>query len=166
MSRVEMMNTHEVARFGALNRMVGATARDLDLLEQIDKTIAALELIKEQMGYHTKTVFNEIERVKSAPKVIDEDGSIIESLEGTRDILGSIHAKFLRKCEAAKNAKELHEDDGVVEAYYDMLNATSDLHNAINTLCWVIGEHDADFEPVAPGGPYSSPEELFAAMGV
>lgn len=163
MNRVDM-NTHEASKFRALNRIVGATARDLDLLEAIDETIAALDLIKEQMVYHTNTVNGEIDRIKSYGKVIDEDGSIIQSLEETRDSLGTVHAKFVRKCEAAKLAEELNEDDGVVEAYHDMLSATADLHNAINALCWAIGEHDADFDEVLPGGPYTSADELIAAL--
>jgi hypothetical protein len=159
------MNLHETARFQALSRMVGATARDLDLLGKIEKTISALNQIKEQMTYHTATVCSEIERVKTDPNVIDEDGSIIESLEETRDLLGTVHAQFVKKCEAAKKASELREEDGVVEAYYDMLNATADLHNAINTLCWTIGEHDVDLEDKTPHGPFSSADELFAALG-
>jgi len=165
MSRVDM-NTHEASKFRALNRIVGATARDLDLLEAIDKTIAVLDLIKEQMSYHTNTVRGEIVRVRGYAKVIDEDGSIVKSLEETRDLLGSVHAKFVRKCESAKRSEELCEDDGVVEAYYDMLNAAADLHNAINSLCWAIGEHDADFDEPLPGGPYTSSDDLFAALGV
>ena len=160
------MNASETSKFRALNRMVGATARDLELLDAIDETIAALDLIKEQMVFHTQTVNNEIERVKNNPHILDENGDVISSIEETRDIVGAVHAKFLSKCEAAQKDHHLHEDDGVVDAYYDMLNAAADLHNALNALCWVIGEHDADLERVAPSGPYSSAEDLFAALGV
>ena len=164
MNRVDM-NTHKASKFRALNRIVGATARDLDLLEAIDKTITALDLIKEQMVYHTETVSREIDRVKNDPKIIDEDGSIVRSIEETRDTLGAVHAKFVKKCEAAKQAEELREDDGVVDAYYDMINSTADLHNAINALCWAIGEHDADLDETLPGS-FDNADDLFAAMGV
>jgi hypothetical protein len=166
MTQIEM-NSQEAIELRMLNQMVGSIVRrDLNLLKTIDRTIDALREEKAKMDLHERMIAGQIERIKKINRVIDEDGSLISMLEETRDIFAAFHAKLKMKCDSARNAPELKPEDGVVEAYCDIIESAASLHNTINDLCWVIGEHDADFDKVVPGGPYKTPEELFAALGV
>jgi hypothetical protein len=165
MEQIEM-NSREASKFRALNRMVGGVAqRDLNLLNTIDKTIDSLCELKAEMDILADTIQREIQRLKDTSGVIDEDGSIILMLEETRDVLGQSHAALIKQCATVRKAPELHPDDGVVEAFCEVLDSTAALHNAVNDLCWAIGEHDADLDEKLPGS-YSNADDLFAAMGV
>ncbi len=46
-----------------------------------------------------------------------------------------------------------------------LVNAMASLHNNINTLCWLIGESQADQDETLPGS-FSNADDLFDAMGV
>jgi hypothetical protein len=149
-----------------LNQMVGSVAkRDLTLLNEIDGTIDCLRDAKAEMDLYAQMTLAQVERVKNAANVLDENGSIINILEQSRDVFGELHSKLAAKSDAARTDPNLNPEDGVFEAYCDLMNSVAELHNAINELCWAIGEHDADFDPVAPGGPYKTADELLAALG-
>lgn len=159
------MGNLETHKFRALSRMVDAAARrDLNLLNLIDKTVDALCESKAEMDYHADTISREVARVKLLPHVIDADGSVVEMLEKARDAMGNIHGALRKKCDSARHSLQLRPDDGVVEAYCAIIDSAAALHNAINDLCWAIGEHDADFDTVVPGGPYTNANDLIAAL--
>jgi hypothetical protein len=160
-----LMHSYEAAKLRTLNRMVGEGAqRDLGLLTTIEKTIDALQERKAEAHIHIDIISRAIAGARDYPEVIDEDGSIVEMWEKTRDVISKVHSIFSEMCDSAKCAPELHHDDGVVEAYCEFLDALAVLHNSINELCWTIGEHDADFAEVSPGGPYQSADDLIAAL--
>lgn len=158
------MNIREASKFRAFNRMVGALARrDLTLLNKIDETIDCLCEMKAEMDILADAIAREIEPVKAAPAVIDEDGKIISMLEQARDAMHSFGGAMKAKCEAARTAPELHPDDGVVEAYCELIASTAGLQNALNELCWAIGEHDVSTEDKWLG-PFDDVEEMLRAL--
>lgn len=163
MTHIEM-NSQEAIELRKLNQMVGSIVqRDLKLLKTIDRTIDALREEKAELDLHAQMIAGQIEKIKKIERVIDEDGSLIPMLEKTRDIFAEFHAKLKRKCDFARNAPELKPEDGVVEAYCDIIDSAAALHNTINELCWVIGEHDADLEEELVG-PFDSVEELLRSL--
>lgn len=158
------MKTHEASRFSALNRMVEAVAhRDLNLLNAIDETIDSLCSTRAEMDILTDALFREIDRLKELGAPIDQEGKFLPMFENGRDAIGEFYRTMEAKCNAARNAPELRADDGVVEAYCELLGSTAKLHNAINDLCWTIGEHDADFDK-ATGKMHTSTEQMFADL--
>jgi hypothetical protein len=115
------MLTAESKKIRAIDRFVGLATRDLKTLDRIDETIAAISEIKGGMELLSETIEREIVRVKDHPTAIDPDGSTIELLEKRRDELASLYSGFEEKCEAARKAPELHDEDGVIEAYCELL---------------------------------------------
>ena len=159
------METQEHRELRAINRLVGEMAdRDLDILKRIDKKIDSLRDDEAVMRLHADTITRHIPLIKSLPLVLDQDGSLVTMFERTRDVLAEMHAMMRKKCDAARSAPELKPDDGVVEAYCEAMGTTARLHDLVNDLCWAIGEHDADLDEVAPSGPYSSADDLMAAL--
>lgn len=160
------MENVEARKFRALNQIVGSFAtRDLDLLNTIDRTIDSLSVENEVLNYHLGIVRHEIERVKNVASEIDPNDEVIPLLEGLRDGLGGGYQRLITRRESARHDPRLDENDGVVEAYSALIATVADLHNAINDLCWAIGEHDADLSPVMPGS-FDNVEDLLKAMGV
>lgn len=159
------MEALEHRKLRAINRLVGEMAdRDLGILKRIDKKIDGLRDDEAVMRIHADTIARHIPLIKSLPVVLDKDGTLIAMFERTRDVLAEMHALLSKKCEAARTAPELKPEDGVVEAYCEVMATTAHLHDMVNELCWAIGEHDADLDEVAPGGPYSSVDQLMAAL--
>ncbi|MET0858791.1 MAG: hypothetical protein ABWY27_18745 [Telluria sp.] len=46
-----------------------------------------------------------------------------------------------------------------------LIDATASLHDKVNTLCWLVGESQADRDEKLPG-KFSSADDLFNALGV
>ena len=155
------------AKFQAITTMVGNAVgnRPIILLRKIEETIDAVLAKTEEMKLVCHVISDEIGRLTNEPTTIDPTGEIVRMLETARDRMPEIYAHFTGKWDAAKADKNLHDDDGVVYAYCELMETTANLHNALNDLCWAVGEHDADLDKTALGS-FNSAEELFAAMGV
>ncbi|NIE68210.1 hypothetical protein [Burkholderia sp. Ax-1719] len=138
-------------------------ARSVELLAAIDDVIYACWAERDQLISLTGTAHEFIQALKRAKGPLDQDGSALVKLEAARDALGcSFEAHSELRATAAQNP-ELHEDDGVVEAFDGLLDALAAAHNALNDLCWALGEHEADFDKVA-GGKHTSAADLIAAL--
>lgn len=159
------MEAQEHRKLRAINRLVGEMAdRDLDILKRIGKKIDSLRDDEAVMRIHAETIARHIPLIGSLPVALDKDGTLVAMFERTRDVLAEMHEILSKRCESARTAPELKPEDGVVEAYCEVMVTTAHLHDMVNELCWTIGEHDADFDVVAPGGPYSSVDQLMAAL--
>jgi hypothetical protein len=76
-------------------------------------------------------------------------------LESTRDAIFKAYAALCDKQRDESSSSELTR----------LINETASLHDKINTLCWLIGENQADQDETLPGR-FSSADDLFTAMGV
>jgi hypothetical protein len=161
------MNLREVDTLRALNTMVGRStpARTLNLIDAIDETISSVGQDAAEMRFNTQNIRLEIAKLPTVPQIIDEDGTLVEMFEQTREKLGFVHTCLKQKLLAAKHDARLCDEDCVVDAYNEIIEACADLHNAVNDLCWAINEHDADLSEVLPGS-FTSADALMAAMGV
>jgi hypothetical protein len=139
--------------------------RDLKTLREVDGAVDKLRDHRGILEFHTDNVHREIGIVKNHSEIFDEDGSLVKRLEQLRDKVGDIHGELRAQYCTTQQTLELRPDDDLMQAYCDIINATADLHNAINDLCWAIGEHDADYDKPT-GKSYKSAAEMFADMGL
>lgn len=91
---------------------------------------------------------------------IDPEGKLAEMLESAQKQMAAAHQFLQEKRQAALAA-------GIIESesYAKIIDAASELHNALNTMRWAIGEHDADLESPS-GKPHTDVDNLFAEMGL
>lgn len=161
------MSVLEIRRLKAFGYQVrGDAARDLELLRDIETTLDALDIELERASQLNQAAEKFIELVKkSASSTIGDDTDLVALFDSARDTVGRAHKMFGERHQCALNAPELDDDDGIVEAYECLMSATATLHNNLNTLSWLIGEHEADLDETLPGA-YGNADDLFSAMGV
>ena len=139
-------------------------ARSLNLLRAIESTLAWLERLTGQL--HTDAVF--AERINAGLNkvvgILDLDDSIQDALETSQGAVNALYTLLIEKRQHGRNDHQLTDDDGIEEAYTEAIAQAADLHNAINTLRWNIGEHDIDAEPHTsdPAMVASTPVEIDA----
>ena len=123
------------------------TARSLDLLRAIESTLTWLERLTGQL--RTDAVFAEkvTHGLENIDGVIDPDDSLQAALEKAQQDVENLYSLLIEKRQAGRDDRELTEEDGIEAAYTEAIAQAADLHNAINTLRWAIGEHDIDAEP-------------------
>lgn len=125
------------------NFMSGETARSLELLRAIDGTIEALIYIRRGMDALSETCESLTHRAFSE---IVEGKSMADTVKG----LGEARDHSLRaltvmqtKRQAACSAPELADDDGVTEAYDQVVESISGLISRIERLIAVVTEQVA-----------------------
>ncbi|WP_150574529.1 hypothetical protein [Pandoraea aquatica] len=159
-----MLYSDEVSKLRSFGQFVGfEAARSVDLLKAIDDTIYACEQQRRMMEQFTGAAGEFVQSLKRTDHAIDEDGSVLAALEAARDAIHQVYAQHKRKREAAAGDHRLCEDDGVVDAYDQLLDGIASAHTALNDLCWALGEHEADFDKVLEG-EFSTAEELIEAL--
>lgn len=119
-------------------------ARSLGLLRKIESTLTWLERLTGQL--RTDAVFAEKanEGLSSVDGVIDADGSLQGVLERAQKGVEELYNLLIQKRQSGRNDHRLTEDDGIEDAYSEAIAQAADLHNALNSLRWNIGEHDLD----------------------
>lgn len=140
------------------------TARSLILLRDIESTLRWLERMTGQLK--TDAVFAEkmSTDLVMLVGVLDPDDSIQASLQSAQQDVEALHTLLIEKRQHGRNDHQLTDDDGIEDAYTEAIVQAADLHNAINSLRWNIGEHDIDAEPHTsdPAMVASTPAEIDA----
>jgi hypothetical protein len=154
----------EVQRLRSFGQVVKYQAlRSVDFLKQIDDTIYACCVERDLLHDLAGKAQELVQTLHRAEKAVDPDGKALKGLEAARDALASAYDQHQSMRNSAANDPALHEDDGVVEAFDNLLDAMAAAHNAMNDLCWAVGEHDADFDEILDG-EFGSAEEMIAAL--
>lgn len=141
-------------------------ARNLELLRDIERTIASVA----RLTKHLKTDAEFAEKANASLSgingVIDPDDSIQNALQESQDSVHSLYELLIEKRQSGRNDQRLCDDDGIEDVYTEAIAAAADLHNAINTLRWNIGEHDIDEgeHTTHPENLISDPEALKASL--
>ena len=143
---------------GFCHEVASENARNLDLLRSIDNTLSLLNRLAAQLRADTGYTEKNIAIVKALPVEYDPDNTILESIDKVQSATGDLYHELVSRGNAAKGDSRLTEDDGIEEAYTAAIAAAADLHNSLNTLRWVIGEHDADLSPVSK--PFTNAADL------
>lgn len=161
------MSTLEIRKLKAFGRQIQAgVPRDLGLLGVIDETLEALDIEVEKFSQMNHAAGQYVEMAKkSAPNNVGSLEEIESLFASSRQLVGEYYYQNEEKQQAAVNDPRLTEEDGIVEAYDHLLAELASLHNNLNTIAWLIGEHVADTDKQAPGS-FDNAEDLFAAMGV
>ena len=81
------------------------------------------------------------------------------------DIAERLHRRASTAYRAAVDDADLHDDDGVADAWEDCVTAAADLHGAAQSLRERVVLLDRLKSPRS-GTTYASEEDLFAAMGL
>lgn len=145
------------------------SARSLDLLRDIELTVEVNETLFEQFETIAERVKHATEAICAKPipndgEMIDKDDNVHDTLGHTLDVLQRLHDLMVSKRQAANADHALRPDDGVVESFDQIIAGISHAHDAINELLWAILEHDADCSPLSGKGPFTSVDDLLAAI--
>lgn len=159
-----MLYSDEVSKLRSFGQFVGfEAARSVDLLKAIDDTIYACEQLRRMMEQFTGAAGEFVQSLKRTDHAVDKDGEGLAELERARDAIQELYDIQQRKRAAACADGRLHADDGVVEAYDQLLDGIAATHAALNDLCWALGEHESDFDEVLEG-EFTSADELIGAL--
>lgn len=158
------MERTEVRRLRSFGQVVEFQAsRGVDFLTKIDDTIYACCVERDQLHALVGNAQEMVQSLRRAAAPIDADGKALAMLETARDALAKAYEQHRAMRESAAKDPNLHEEDGVVEAFDGLLDALAAAHNAMNDLCWAVGEHDADFDEVLEG-EFSNADDLIRAL--
>lgn len=160
------MNLSEISRLQSFGEIVAFRAdRSVEFLKMIEDTIYACCVERDEYNTLAGSALTFAQRIKRFEAPVDPDGVVLAKLEKGRDALGAAFDAHKDMRQAAVDDPNLHDEDGVVEAYDGLLDALAAAHNAVNELCWALGEHEADFD--APTRTrFDNVDDMFAAMGV
>lgn len=139
--------------------------RNLHLLRAINDTLESLGADAAFFTALAKEIerFDEFLRSEQPSVRVDADGRVVGSLEEAIRICERMHDVLSRKRVAAQGDPQLREEDGVVDAFDDCLDAVAQLHHATTDLReWII-THDAILEAPLPG-TFDSVDDLLHAL--
>lgn len=127
--------------------MTSEAARSLDLLRAIDGTVEALVFTRRNIDAMSEACDKLLLRAKNEP-LADErlESEVIPSLEKVQDSLRLMRLLLAHKQAAAHESPELESEDGVSDAYDQVIEAASTLNSKVETLRWVLLECGADAE--------------------
>ena len=141
-----------------------AAQRDLDLLNAIDRTVSNLSFTSGILRTMAKDVEDRIALVERAEvtELIDPTGNTCELLNKAADSARRIHENLLRRKGSAVRDRSLTDEDGVVDAYDELIDVTACFHNLVEDLRDAIETKDSLRSPVV--GSFSNVEDLIAAL--
>ena len=159
------MHTTEARELSAFGRVVQRRSRDLVLLKAIEKTLAQLDedMVQLQMANAAAERFISILRDKDIEVRLDNSVDLVSIFEQARDHIGQYHEMISRCHISAASDTQLHDEDGIVDAFSSLEDEAAELHNKLNTLAWLVGESIADTQTPMEG-EFTSAAALFASM--
>lgn len=129
-------------------------ARSLDLLRAIESTLDWLVRLTGQLNTDAEFAVNVNKGLSEINGVIDPDGGFEKSLLTAQEGVEQLYLMLINKRQHGRDDDQLTDDDGIEAAYTEAIAAAADLHNAVNSLRWNIGEHDIDAQPKTLSTPY------------
>lgn len=131
-------------------------ARSLVLLRDIEITLAWLNRLAGTLRANAEFAESVNSDLGAIESVIDPDDTIQGALEEAQRGVDALYNILITKRQSGRDDRRITEDDGIEAAYTEAIAQAADLHNAINTLRWNIGEHDIDASPEPQGPIYSA----------
>lgn len=158
------MKTSAVSQLSSFGQLVEfQAARSLDLMRAIDDAIYACNAQRDMLKDLTGKAHELIQVLRRCNGSLDPNRDIQANLERGRDALEEVYKVFAQKRASAASDPKLTQEDGVVEAFDHLLDATAAAQNAINDLAWHLGEHEADLDGTADG-VFTSADDLIKAL--
>lgn len=131
-------------------------ARNLDLLRAIESTINNLDRLTARTRADLQFADRVFAWLEHSNEVVDPDEKIQAELEAAQSAVADLYGALIDRRTHARLDPMLNEEDGVEDAYTRTIAAVADLHNAINSIRWNIGEHDIDAQPKCLSKQYSA----------
>lgn len=141
------------------------TARNLQLLQAIDNTVDSLcsdTQLFAAIAEGFQEILDALQKCDGGGR-IDSQGIIRGSLQRAAEATARIHARATQARQSACEDRQLHPDDGVVEAYDDYIRALESVQHLTEEIKEWIEIQDASHEPPS-GRVYSSVESLLEAL--
>lgn len=163
MTRLDIERT-ELRNFSA--GVQAGAARSLELLRAIESTLAWLERLTSQLNADTTFAEKINFGLDKIEGVIDPDNSLQADLLAAQQEVEALYGVLIEKRQHGRNDHQLTAEDGIEDAYTEAIEAAADLHNAINTLRWNVGEHDIDCTPheIRKENLISDPDDLRSSL--
>lgn len=146
-------------------QVVAHAARSVALLHAVESTIAVATTnatILHSVALEASRLVESLEQYTGST-ALDPEGRACELLEQASQTVGRLHQGCQRKLHAAQNAKELRSDDGVADAWHDMMDAAASCHNALQDARDRLLDLDALQSPRR--AVYTNVDELFTDLG-
>lgn len=162
MQRNHSINTDYVRAF--VRRTEEEAARNLRALERIEATCGALRAMADFTRREARSTYDLAEMISAdrSHGSIDPEDLFSASSQRVQDMLAQAVRTLTKERDAAARNPALREDDGVVEAFDDLIVALREFHGTIGELIVAIMEHDADRSPRV--GEFTSADDLIAAL--
>jgi len=129
------------------NIMTFEAARSLDLLRVIDGTVEALVFTRRNIEALSEACDKLLVRADTEALAGENlESEVIPSLEKVQDSLHLMCSVLSHKQAAAHEAPELEAEDGVADAYDQVIEAATTLNSKVENLRWVLLERGADAE--------------------
>lgn len=168
-TRKTIMNTSHT-RDGAsrcAREITGMAQRSIALIDTIDGVIDALRGDTELFRFMAEQGQKMAQAIKCSERdtPIDSDGAISGHLREAAAKMLMGYNRAIAQRESARLDPELREDDGVVEAFTDLIGALADSHNSLEDLREAMETKDAMIS-AATGEVYTDVDKMFADMGL
>lgn len=141
------------------------TLRSLELLRAIEETISALVYDRkfyEQFAVDALKFANEVKNRKPE-EPLDPKGELDEILARGQEAAHKLYDSLINRRQFAREDPNVKEEDGLVDEFTRTISVLADLHNKLNDLRWVVGEHDAELEKIR-GSNLKTPAEIEQAL--
>ena len=84
-------------------------------------------------------------------KLIQKSNAVIEGntdpaaqFEKARESIEKLHSSLVSRVERVNKNRGLRQDDGIADAYRELLESVAILHSQFDTISEMLGEHGAD----------------------
>jgi hypothetical protein len=159
------MQAHTHQQSHGASPVEALAARNLQFLALIENTIDRVSGDTDHIRVMSKAVVACLESLQKANdvKLIDPEGRLCELLGKTAEMARRMYADASGAHESACGDRLLQPDDGVVEAFSELMEAVTELHACSEELRDWVEIHDALLEEPT-GATYTNAADLIAAL--
>ena len=138
-------------------------ARNLELLRIIEDTVDCLAA-DSNLVRSIAEAYKEIQaKLTPGDNEIDPSGRTRAALEKASDSCVRIHNDAKARHLSATRDPQLRSDDGVIDAYSELMTVVDELHDAVENLSEWITVHDDVLQPTT-GSTFDSVDSLFESL--
>jgi hypothetical protein len=143
-----------------------SSARTSKLLKAIEDTVVSLCYDQRLVSTFSGIARDTAESIRAKPQAtpLDESGEVNDKLLRAQRTAKKLHDQLVKKYGFAKADERLTPEDGVWQEFERTIIAVATLHDEINDLRWVVGEHDATLAAPNESKPIASPEHVEAYL--
>lgn len=137
---------------GCAEVLAGAAARSLALLQAIELTVTSLASDTEVFNLfakHASDLAKGLVETEHA-ELLDKDGATAAKFKAGAEAIARLHARAIRRRDAARKDGRLTDEDGVEDAFDAYIASLADFHNEVESLRELMENLDSLKEPALP----------------